>query len=287
METRQTTLTKLMITLKSHFRDQMGMEEHMRQDFNKKNLSHIVALYAAVTLSFVSSTGCVMAQQPLADVEKSAAESYRKFKATSDFGDLNSIVKKWAETLSSSEKTALIRKLAFGLYSKEPLSVTDYGSVTIQSRVESGKMSKVKDGPVFKQDIFIEGGRCAWALEYLTGGELPTISESSSEKDIRAAGYEIWFRIQEASIPKEERMDLTKLAPEERLKLAKSEDTHVVVLAKLAKDKEFAVRKAVASNFKTSVHTLRSLADSDSEPDVRSAAVENLKRARTIKNLPK
>jgi hypothetical protein len=255
----------------------------MKHDFNKKNLIHIVAFSVFVMLSFFSPAGGVIAQptrDEIVDADKKAAESFQKFKETTKFGDLNSLVRKWTDTLSSLEKTELIRKLARGLYSKESLSLTDYGSVTVQSRIESGKMPKVENGPVLKQDIFIVGGRCAWALEYLTGGELPTISELSSEKEMRAADYEVWLRIEEASVPEKERIDLSKLAREERLKLAASQDSMAVVLAGLARDKDVAVRKAVASNLKTSIHTLRSLADNDSDPAVRSAAKENLKRAR-------
>jgi hypothetical protein len=113
----------------------------------------------------------------------------------------------------------------------------------------------------------------------LLGIGLPTIRKGMDEREIARTVIEIHQRVIEAlEVPKP--VDPALLSAEERRRLARSEDAHPDLLTTLAEDQDALVREAVAANPATPGRVLSRLTK-DAAAEVRAAAWENLKYART------
>ena len=131
-------------------------------------------------------------------------------------------------------------------------------------------------------DLSVVCGRCAWLASKLLNVDLPPMTPLTQERQIAETRRIIVDAVQEwrkrAGPPADE---IAKAPFDRRLSMAQMGSTSPSLLAVLAEDADPFVRRAVATNRKTHPSVLGKLATSDSDPEVRSAALDNLKKART------
>jgi hypothetical protein len=234
--------------------------DHINGNSNmRKNHVTMKVILLALICTAATSTFPPEAEE-LADADKHAQLACSNLLRTTEYAEMLSLVASWKTNL-----TSLGRQSLFGVL-----------------LVKMGSKSKVElqGGPVLKQDVSTEGGRCAWALEQLLGSELPVITERSTERDIAKSAYVAECRFRESVLSPEKRTDVSNLTIEQRLKLAQSEQTDYLVLAKLAMDAEPSIRLAVAVNKKSPGRTLAFLLRNDPDDSVRKAAWENSQHTR-------
>jgi hypothetical protein len=111
----------------------------------------------------------VKTDQPAADVEGAV----RAFMAERDFEKMRLLPKQWQQTLPEAARKNLVVLLLQKLSSSGDLALENYADMFVPSRVEAGKMTFAGHGLLIDQDVFLENGRAAWAIEQLLGCNLP------------------------------------------------------------------------------------------------------------------
>lgn len=209
-------------------------------------------------------------------------ESVKRLMNTRDYAKLSELIENWRTKIDSDSKQILLQSLIGRIRSQNEIGLENYGSVCIPTRIGSGGMTRQENALVIKQDIFIEGGRAAWTLEKLMDCDLPPVTARGSEKELKLSQYEANICYQEFILSPNKRLNIEKLKVEEKAELAKDANTNPYLLAKLAKDPDRNVRVAVATNPSTLVETLFFIAENDTDAQIRSLALENAKRARSV-----
>ena len=200
---------------------------------------------------------------------------------TEDYQVLLTLPRQWTSNLSETAQKDLIIELLKRIGTRKELKLENYGDMIVKSRVHTGEMKSNERGVLLKQDIFIEGGRCAWALERLLNCDMPMITTrfklEHTERAIQLCTYKV---IQAMRLPG--MIDLKKLDVKERRRLAALGDTAAHLFAELARDPEPEVRKALAKNLKASLRIIQQLRKYDPDEEVRKLASKNLEHARRI-----
>jgi hypothetical protein len=115
--------------------------------------------------------------QPPADADPQVREAIRELLTIKDFAKLWQFPGKWRRALPGLTRKQFPLALLQGLRSAKGLNLDNYADLFIPSRVRSGKMAFHGHGLMVEQDLFLEGGRCAWAIEELLGIRLPLFTE--------------------------------------------------------------------------------------------------------------
>jgi hypothetical protein len=123
-----------------------------------------------------------------------AQKAVQKFLAMDDFRKIQSLITDW-RALTTGQQKELIVLLLKNMESTQVLKLVNYQDVAVESRVRAKKMSWHMHGTLLKQDIFIVGGRCAWAIEELLGCTLPSITEDMKPEALHKAVQEAHFAI--------------------------------------------------------------------------------------------
>ena len=127
--------------------------------------------------------------QTRGNVEPNAVNALKTLLSTEDCASMYKLPEVWKKALSDIERKSLVALLQERVDSLAQVKLTDYADLCVLSRCKSGRMQFHGHGPMLDQDVFLEGGRCAWALENLLDLTLPAIEEdlSKEELDKRAA----------------------------------------------------------------------------------------------------
>jgi hypothetical protein len=96
---------------------------------------------------------------------------------TADFPRLCALPEHWKATLPERSRKQLLTALLHGLHSARELRLDNYADLFIPSRGAAGKMAFHGHGYLVDQDLFLEAGRCAWAIEQFGSVRLPTFTE--------------------------------------------------------------------------------------------------------------
>jgi hypothetical protein len=147
----------------------------------------IIATLAAVASSAAATDA--PATQPIkqAAAEKALSDAQAArdaLRAASDFDVIWNLPEQWSKSLSPEARKELIILLVMSVRSDKELAVVNYADMVVTSRVHSGKMAGSIPGLWLRQDVFILGGRCAWAIEQLLHCELPEFSEGLKEPEL-------------------------------------------------------------------------------------------------------
>jgi hypothetical protein len=153
--------------------------------------------------------GAVPARPPaeakVGAAEMRAREAVGTLLGTEDFEKLRLLPRRWRDWPQEDQKK-LIVELLKRLRSPRELRLVNYADMFVPSRVQAGKMAFHGHGLLLDQDVFLDNGRCAWAIEELLGCHLPVFTEEVAgrqqalEEQARAACYRV---IETMSLPKE------------------------------------------------------------------------------------
>ncbi|MGH7173798.1 MAG: HEAT repeat domain-containing protein [Gemmataceae bacterium] len=138
------------------------------------------------------------------DPQKQAQAALKLLLKTSDFNnELFWLPGQLRHTLSPTARKWLAGMLLARLSSSRELQLKNMAPGTIMSRVAAGKMRGYgPKGPMLLQDIILENGRCAWALEGLFRRYLPQFTEEVNRdpKQLRAHILRTTIEVMEATI---------------------------------------------------------------------------------------
>ena len=127
------------------------------------------------------SQGNEVQQKGARDHIKSKAE-VGKFLGTLDFEAMIRFPGDWSSRVQPADRKQILIELSSRLNSKQEIGLDNYADLIIWSRVDSGKMIYPGHGTKFRQDVFLENGRCAWAIEQMLNCRLPDFSVKLNEK---------------------------------------------------------------------------------------------------------
>ena len=117
-----------------------------------------------------------------------AAADVAKFVATVECLYLYRFTERWTRDLSAADQKQIVVELASRLRNTRELRLEHLDDTSIESRVRAGRMDFPGHGTMYKQDLFLENGRCAWALEEMLGRTLPSftveLNQSFNELDM-------------------------------------------------------------------------------------------------------
>jgi len=102
----------------------------------------------------------------------------------------------WPKTLPEAVQKQLIVALLKRMPSDRALVLENTCDMVIMSRLAAGKMSFAGHGIILQQDLYLEGGRCAWAIEELIGSTgLPAITEGMTPAQREEAARQAAYRV--------------------------------------------------------------------------------------------
>ena len=165
----------------------------------RANYSHIVVFtLLSSTFMIVTSEQNLAADIPEREGQTSRVHALtRSLLEERDYEKLRLIRMQMAEAPAEMRKE-LILSLLRRLQSTKPIGLENFSDVQVESRIASGKMQFLGHGVLIKQDIFIEGGRCAWAIERILDVKLPPIREGMHVQDLARAFEEASYLIIES-----------------------------------------------------------------------------------------
>jgi hypothetical protein len=103
--------------------------------------------------------------------------------ATVDYPTLEKAVARWKQRHNKVVQKYILLYLIERLHSTKEIKLDNYADLTVESRLISGKMVSHGHGEMIQQDIFIESGRSAWAIEKLLEIELPAFREGMTKDE--------------------------------------------------------------------------------------------------------
>lgn len=117
------------------------------------------------------------ADQPAAD----AQAAIQALMAERDFDKMRRLPTQWRQTLPEAARKKLLVLLLNRLSSSRELPLENYADMFVPSRVKAGKMRFDGHGLLIDQDVFLESGRAAWAIEGMLGCHLPAFSLATAK----------------------------------------------------------------------------------------------------------
>ncbi len=142
------------------------------------------ALTAANQASVMPLVSVVLREQATTFLEEKDYTLSRKF------------IERW-QFLPKPCKIVLLETLACRLSSNKRIKLVNTEDMIIPSRLFSGDMQWPGHGYVIRQDLFVAGGKAAWAIAELIGTELPEVTEGQTKKERAAMAVKIEQRIKE------------------------------------------------------------------------------------------
>lgn len=219
--------------------------------------------------------------------EKPPAQTLKAVKELFDaktYAELIKIPPRWRKEFPRNEFPTLVRELLRNMGSRRALLLSKPDFVLVSPYFGTTDMEKAferkrLDQPVggISQDVYIEGGRCAYALDmlfFLPNTLLP-IWNSMTDEDLAYAVRENTFIIVEAmGVPDE--IDFADMNAEQRERLA-GKTRHFEILKKLQKDTERRVRLAMARRKELGLIEDNLLQDFrfDPDPEVREVGTRS------------
>ena len=153
-----------------------------------KRIIYIIAITLPLWMECTgwSQDGWVDVQIQLVRAEElTLQKNLAELMTTQEYPVLQKLVIQWRVGLSDASRARLVQLLLERMPSNEPLTLRNYADMFIMSRVESGKMEFMGHGVMVEQDLFLEGGRSAWAIQELLGCTLPPIEDGLTEAKLR------------------------------------------------------------------------------------------------------
>lgn len=136
-----------------------------------------IAAFALLLAALPFNRQHATANDPVDKLEKMRAEVVQ-FVTTTDYERLVQILERWKQDFPLAERKPLIILLLKKLPESRVIGLTNCDAIAINSRVRAGKM-RFNQGwhLMIAQDLFLENGRCAWAVQQLLTCKLPHFTE--------------------------------------------------------------------------------------------------------------
>ena len=206
-------------------------------------------------------------QMEAAQEEREARRAYQLLLDAEDYKEASSLITIWETEMEARSKEYFYALLLEGMGSRNMLSLST-GPSTDATPIH---------------DIYMQGGRCAWALETLLGITLPAVTRESKQTDISMTAEQVIRAIVSNRSKAVPELNLANMSTKERLALARVSTTSSGILAVLAGDSSSTIRLAVAENLNTPTSDLFRLMKDDKDKKVRDKAAKNLETIRWIK----
>jgi hypothetical protein len=114
---------------------------------------------------------------------------------TKSASELVQTAERWRK-LPVEDRVRLVELLSRHLVSTKPARLPDPEDLIIWYRLDKGELTWPGHGLSVRQDVFIVGGRAAWALYWIMGGEdLPELNEGLSRDERQRRVEEILLRV--------------------------------------------------------------------------------------------
>jgi hypothetical protein len=138
---------------------------------------------------------------PPADLSSPRARAERAvdvFVNEQDYQQIGRQILVWDVATRGEDRNALMVALLRRVRSDRFVGLKDYADFSVESRVKAGKMDFPGHGTIAKQDVFLEGGRSAVAIEVLTGRTLTPIVEGMKPAERQQAFEDACFAVIES-----------------------------------------------------------------------------------------
>jgi hypothetical protein len=112
-----------------------------------------------------------------------AGEVVSKFLQEGDFATCSRSLDEW-RTYPASHKLQILSTLANQLRESTEVKLVNLNDTMVLPRLVSGELKGHGHGAVIWQDIFIHGGKAAWAVESLLDTQLPPITTKSTKEEL-------------------------------------------------------------------------------------------------------
>jgi hypothetical protein len=109
------------------------------------------------------------------------------FIETNDYQRMKQRIAHWSKDMTSGDRKKIIVELSSRLMNTREIELTNYADMFVPSRSSSGRMEFSGHGEMVLQDVFLENGRCAWAIEQMLKCRLTTFSVELNEKPEKLA----------------------------------------------------------------------------------------------------
>jgi hypothetical protein len=90
------------------------------------------------------------------------------------------------QRMSGGDRRRVVHRMAAYLAARDRVRTTNLDDSIILYRVRRGDMPMRAQGGVVAQDLFIVGGRAAWAIAEITGLSIPELNEGLSPQEYQA-----------------------------------------------------------------------------------------------------
>ncbi|VAX42600.1 hypothetical protein MNBD_PLANCTO02-760 [hydrothermal vent metagenome] len=235
----------------------------------------IACLLLNLLLSITSAEKSAKEKKPNSGMQTSSqivTGKVQTFMQVEKYEEMQETVNRWRKIEDEKSKKKIIFALLKKLDSKEKLLLvpkTTITSVDGNNKVEQDVKS------LTRQDVFMEAGRSAWALERLYGCRLPEFSVTMKTDELSEAKQKTMLAIiYMTGMPKY--MNLSKLSKQDKIVLAGSRHVPLSVLSQLASDSEADVRLAAAKHPLVQYFPAYGELFKDSDARVRTTVMKNM-----------
>ena len=160
------------------------------------NWSQRIAAAAMLLALCFSTLLCSGEDRPVVDATKVQGE-VSEFLSLKDYHRLEAIVRRWNDLPNKEFKKSIVVSLLAALKTHQKVGLENFDDLFIDSRINSGETPFPGHGYHCRQDLFLQSGRAAWAIERIVTCELPQITEEGSrdEKERAKVFEESYLRV--------------------------------------------------------------------------------------------
>jgi hypothetical protein len=140
-------------------------------------------LFACLIVDYRSSP----AQERAPAAPVNAKAEVDSFLETADYDKWRQRIARWSNDMSVNDRKQIIVELSSRLMNTREFRLINYADMFVPSRAASGRMKFAGHGEMLYQDVFLENGRCAWAIEQMLNCVLPNFSIKLNEQPEKLA----------------------------------------------------------------------------------------------------
>jgi hypothetical protein len=147
---------------------------------------------AKTTVAAILMSACLLGEHGTVDAQEKepttivdAKAEVDKFLGTSDYHQVMQYPVRWSGEMMPDDRKRIVVELSSRLMNTREVPLANYADTFVYSRLQSGKMRFHGHGKPLVQDIFLENGRCAWAIEQMLHCRLPTFSADLGSSDTK------------------------------------------------------------------------------------------------------